>query len=182
MSDQKRRFKRYTLVLWTVALLPVLIFIIVLILAASGKLGYMPKIQDLENPKINLASQLISSDGKVLGSIYYKNQNRTFVGFDRLPKHLVNALIATEDIRFYKHSGIDFKGLARAFVLRGIMGKESAGGGSTITQQFAKLLFHDQAKSSKERLKQKIMEWLIAVKLERAYTKEEIIALYFNPA
>jgi penicillin-binding protein 1A len=93
---------------------------------------------------------------------------------------LVNALIATEDIRFYRHSGIDIKGLARAFILRGILGRKSAGGGSTITQQFAKLLFHEQAETKLERLKQKIKEWIIAVKLEKSYTKEEIIALYFN--
>jgi len=140
----------------------------------------MPRIEDLENPKINLATHVISADGEILGSIYFKNQNRTHVDFDRLPGHLVDALIATEDRRFYKHSGIDVKGLGRAFILRGLLRQRSAGGGSTISQQFAKLLFHEQAKTKMERLKQKIMEWIIAVKLERAYTKEEIIAFYFN--
>ena len=180
MSDQKQRFRKYTRILWVLFALPLLVFVFILILAATGNLGYMPKIEDLVNPEINLATLLISEDGEVLGSIYYKNQNRTHIDFERLPDHLVDALIATEDIRFYKHSGIDARGLARAFVKRGILRNKSAGGGSTITQQFAKLLFHDQAKTNWERLQQKIKEWIIAVKLERAYTKEEIIALYFS--
>jgi penicillin-binding protein 1A len=180
MSDSKRSFNRYTRILWIIFSSAVFIFALIIILAATGNMGYMPRIEDLENPKINLATHLISYDGELLGSIYFKNQNRTHVEFERLPDHLVNALIAAEDIRFYKHSGIDFKGLGRAFILRGILRRKSAGGGSTITQQFAKLLFHEQAKSSSERLQQKIKEWIIAIKLERAYTKEEIIALYFN--
>ncbi len=180
MSDQRNPFFKYTRILWILFALPFLGLFMLIILAATGNLGYMPKIEDLENPKINLATHLISADGEILGNIYYKNQNRTHVDYSRLPKHLVDALIATEDIRFYRHSGIDIKGLARAFILRGILRKKSAGGGSTLTQQFAKLLFHDQAQTKIERLKQKINEWVIAVKLERAYTKEEIIALYFN--
>lgn len=180
MSEQKVNHIKYTRIFWILFSLPFIVFIIIILLAASGNLGYMPKIEDLENPKINLATQIISSDNEILGSIYYKNQNRTHVEYDKLPEHLVKALIATEDIRFYRHSGIDAKGLARAFVLRGILRKKSGGGGSTISQQFAKLLFHEQAGSKQERLKQKVKEWIIAVKLERAYTKEEIIALYFN--
>jgi penicillin-binding protein 1A len=179
MSEQKN-YTKYTRIFWILFALPFVIIFFIILLAANGNLGYMPKIEDLENPKINLATQIISSDGELLGSIYYKNQNRTHVDYDKLPDHLVKALIATEDIRFYRHSGIDIKGLARAFVLRGILRKKSGGGGSTISQQFAKLLFHEQAASKGERLKQKIKEWIIAVKLERAYTKEEIIALYFN--
>jgi penicillin-binding protein 1A len=171
---------KYNRIFWILFALPLFIFFIILILAATGLLGYMPKIEDLENPKIDLATLLISSDGNVLGNYYYKNQNRTHIEFDRLPKHLVDALIATEDIRFYKHSGIDIRGLARAVILNGLLGKRSAGGGSTITQQLAKLLFHTPPKTAVGRLKQKFKEWIIAVKLERAYTKEEIIALYFN--
>lgn len=180
MSDQNSKYLKYTRILWILFAIPFVVFAIIIILAASGKMGYMPRVEDLENPKINLATQIISQDGEVLGSIYYKNQNRTHIGYERLPKQLVDALIATEDIRFYRHSGIDVKGLARAFILRGLLRRESAGGGSTITQQFAKLLFHEQAQTKTERLKQKIKEWIIAVKLERTYTKEEIIALYFN--
>lgn len=180
MADRTPLFIRYTRILWILFAFPFIIFTIILILAARGHLGYMPKIEDLENPQINLATRIISSDGEVLGSIYIQNQNRTHVEFERFPKHLVDALIATEDIRFYRHSGIDAKGLARAFIYTGILRRKNAGGGSTITQQFAKLLFHEPAENSIERLKQKIKEWIIAVKLEKAYTKEEIISLYFN--
>lgn len=180
MSVQIKRFKKYTRFLWVLFAFPLIVFGLIILLAATGNMGYMPKVEDLENPKINLATHLISHDGELIGSIYYQNQNRTHIDFDRLPKHLVDALIATEDIRYYRHSGIDIKGLARAFILRGMLGKKSAGGGSTITQQFAKLLFHKQAGTSMERLQQKVKEWIIAVKLERSYTKKEIIALYFN--
>jgi len=180
MDGHNIRFIKYTRILWILFAFPFITFIIIILLAITGNLGYMPKIEDLENPKINLATQIISSDGEVLGSVYFENQNRTHVDFDHLPKHLIDALIATEDVRFYRHSGIDIKGLARAVILTGFLGKEGSGGGSTITQQFAKLLFHDPARTKLERLKQKIKEWIIAVKLEKAYTKEEIITLYFN--
>ncbi|MBN1598031.1 MAG: transglycosylase domain-containing protein [Bacteroidales bacterium] len=175
MSLFKKPVNKYTKVFWVLFTFPFLLIFVIIMLAASGEMGYMPKIEDLENPKINLATQIISSDGEILGSIYYKNQNRTYVGFEHLPKHLVDALIATEDIRFYRHSGIDIKGLTRAFVYMG-----RRGGGSTITQQLATQLFHERAIKKIQRLKQKIKEWIIAVKLERSYTKEEIIALYFN--
>ena len=180
MSDHRIPFFKYTRIFWILFTLPFLGLFLIILLAATGNMGYMPRIEDLENPKINLATHVISADREILGNIYYKNQNRTHVDYDQLPKYLVDALLATEDIRFYRHSGIDVKGLARAFVLRGILRRQSAGGGSTLTQQFAKLLFHEQAKTKIERLKQKVKEWIIAVKLERAYTKEEIIALYFD--
>jgi penicillin-binding protein 1A len=179
MKKHNPLFIRYTRILWILFAFPIIVFTIIIVLAASGNLGYMPRIEDLENPKINLATQIISSDGEVLGSVYFKNQNRTHVEFERLPQSLVDALIATEDIRYFRHSGIDAKGLARAVILTGIL-RQDRGGGSTITQQFAKLLFHEPARTTLERLKQKIKEWIIAIKLEKAYTKEEIIALYFN--
>lgn len=179
MTERNSHFRKYTRIFWILFAFPFIVCTIIIVLAASGNLGYMPRIEDLENPKINLATQIISSDGEVLGSIYFKNQNRTHVDFERLPQSLVDALIATEDIRYYRHSGIDAKGLARAIILTGLL-RQDRGGGSTITQQFAKLLFHEPARTTLERLKQKIKEWIIAVKLERAYTKEEIIALYFN--
>ena len=105
--------------LWILFAVPASLFILIIILAVTGTLGYMPKIEDLENPKIDLATQIISYDGEVLGSIYYGNQNRTYIGYERLPKHLVDALIATEDVRFYKHSGVDFRSWARAVVRTG---------------------------------------------------------------
>lgn len=167
--------KKNNLIFWSILGTPLFVIIVLFILASTGNLGYMPRIEDLENPKINLATQIISDDGQVLGSIYTKNQNRTYIEYNRLPKSLVTALIATEDIRFYNHSGIDFKGTARAFFLLG-----TKGGGSTITQQLAKQLFHEQALTFSERIKQKFKEYIIAAKLERSYTKDEIIALYFN--
>jgi len=171
------KFNRY---FWIAFASPFFVLFMLLFLAAVGGLGYMPNIEALENPKINLASQVISDEGKVLGSFYYKNQNRTYVDYDELPPHLVDALIATEDKRFYRHSGIDAKGLARVVVKTLMLQQRSSGGGSTITQQLAKLLFHEPPRSIAGRARQKIKEWIIAVRLERAYTKEEILTMYFN--
>ncbi len=172
-----KKFNKY---FWILFASPFVLLALLLILAALGALGYMPDIQALENPKINLASQVISEEGKVLGSFYYRNQNRTFVNYDELPAHVVQALVATEDKRFYRHSGIDAKGLARAVIKTGLLMHRSSGGGSTISQQLAKLLFHDPPRTFLGRALQKIKEWIIAVRLEKSYTKEEIIALYFN--
>jgi penicillin-binding protein 1A len=173
----RKNFNKY---FWILFAAPFVVITFLLLLAAAGGLGYMPDINTLENPKINLASQLISEDGKVLGPFYYRNQNRAFVDYDELPDHLVKALVATEDKRFYRHSGIDARGLARVVIKTGLLMKRSSGGGSTITQQLAKLLFHEPPKSLFGRGLQKAKEWIIAVRLEKAYTKEEIITMYFN--
>ena len=138
----------------------------------------MPSFEELENPKNSLATEIISEDQKVLGN--FAIENRTFVDYEELSPYIVNALIATEDLRFYDHSGIDPRGLARAIVLTGILGRESSGGGSTLTQQLAKLLFHEPARSIWERILQKLNEWVIAVKLEKSYTKNEILTMYLN--
>ena len=145
-----------------------------------GWIGYMPPLEDLQNPISRFATQIYSSDGKVIGTWNLNRENRICVSYSNLSPHLVQALIATEDERFYDHSGIDFIALGRAMVKRGLLGQESAGGGSTITQQLAKQLYSETAGSTVERLLQKPIEWVIAVKLERYYTKEEIIALYLN--
>ena len=135
----------------------------------------MPDHTVLENPRTNLASEIISSDGKTLGKFYF-NDNRTPVDYKELPQHLVDALIATEDARFHDHAGIDARGTLRALVK---MGK--GGGASTISQQLAKQLFHGEgSKNTLGRITQKIKEWIIATRLEKQYTKEEIIAQYFN--
>lgn len=173
----RKKFNKY---FWIIFSAPFALLAILLFTAAIGGLGHMPDIKTLENPKINLASQLISEDGKVLGSFYYRNQNRTYVDYDELPTHLIDALIATEDKRFYSHSGIDAKGVARMVIKNGLLMQRSAGGGSTITQQLAKMLFHEPPQSTIGRGLQKIKEWIIAVRLEKAYTKEEIITMYFN--
>ena len=156
----------------TIGLLAVAVF--------NGLLGYMPDIQELENPVDKFASQVISADGKQLGTWSYSEANRVFVSYDDLPKHLVDALIATEDERFMEHSGVDIRALFRAIIKRGVLRQKSAGGGSTITQQLAKQLYSEQAHSVMERLFQKPIEWAIAIKLERYYTKEEIITMYLN--
>ena len=146
----------------------------------NGWIGYMPPIEDLQNPISRFATQIYSSDGKVIGTWNFNRENRICVPYSNLSPYLVKALVATEDVRFYDHSGIDFIALSRAIVKRGLLGQTSAGGGSTITQQLAKQLYSDTAGSTLERLLQKPIEWVIAVKLERNYTKEEIIALYLN--
>ena len=146
----------------------------------NGWIGYMPPIEDLQNPINRFATQIYSADGKVIGTWNFNRENRICVPYSNLSPHLVQALVATEDARFYDHSGIDFIALGRAVVKRGLLGQASAGGGSTITQQLAKQLYSETAKSTLQRLLQKPIEWVIAVKLERNYTKEEIVALYLN--
>ena len=147
---------------------------------AKGSIGYMPPVEQLENPIDKYASQVISSDGKTLATYAHSQDNRIFVNYNDLSPDLVKALIATEDVRFAEHSGIDAQGLFRAVVKRGILMQKSGGGGSTITQQLAKQLFSPSADNVMERLFQKPIEWVIAVQLERFYTKEEIINMYLN--
>ena len=158
-----------------------LVVLVCFIAIWNGWIGYMPPVEDLQNPINRYASQIYSSDGKVLGTWNLNKENRILVTYDKLSPHLVDALVATEDERFYEHSGIDFIALTRAIVKRGLLGQASAGGGSTITQQLAKQLYTKHpAQNTLERLLQKPIEWVIAVKLERNYTKEEIITMYLN--
>lgn len=140
----------------------------------------MPPVEDLENPNYKFATEVLSDDGKVLGTYSYSKENRVFVGYADLSPHIINALIATEDVRFADHSGIDAIALVRALVKRGILMQKNAGGGSTITQQLSKQLYSPSAGNIMERLFQKPIEWVIAVKLERYYTKEEILTMYLN--
>ncbi|MDG3583304.1 penicillin-binding protein 1A [Galbibacter pacificus] len=168
-------FKKYILWFWRIFAAGILFVVLIFLLASWGVFGKLPSFEILENPQTNLASEVISADGKTLGK-YYLNDNRTPVNFEELPKHLVNALVATEDERYYDHSGIDAWGTLRAAVFLG-----TRGGASTISQQLAKQLFTEQVSSNiLERIIQKIKEWIIAVRLERQYTKQEIIAMYFN--
>lgn len=166
--------------LWTLLLLVVLMSAVGFTAINNGWIGYMPPIEDLQNPINRFATQVYSADGKIMGTWNYNRENRIMVDYTQLPPSLVQALVATEDVRFYEHSGIDFFALGRAIVKRGLLGQKSAGGGSTITQQLAKQLYSDAAHSVLERLLQKPIEWVIAVKLERNYTKDEIIAMYLN--
>ena len=172
--------KKFILTLWILLILSLGAVGCIFYAIFQGYIGYMPELRQLENPVNKFASQVFSADGKLLGTWSYSKENRIFVSYDDLSPYLVQALIATEDARFYSHSGIDYIALFRAIIKRGLMQQKSAGGGSTITQQLAKQLYSEKASSTRERLFQKPIEWVIALKLERFYTKEEIITLYLN--
>lgn len=171
---------RRLLWMWRVFVGSILFVILFFTLLSQGLLGFMPTFEELENPKSNLATEIISADQKVLGTFY--EENRSYAEYDEISPNLINALIATEDVRFYSHSGIDARGLGRVFFRTIILQDKGSGGGSTITQQLAKLLFHGQASNLWERSVQKLKEWIISVKLERSYTKEEILTMYLNKA
>lgn len=166
--------------LWVAFVAGVVGVVLIFVLIAGGVIGYMPKVEDLQNPIDKYATQVISADGKVLGTYSLDKNNRLYSKYSDLPAHLPQALIATEDKRFYSHSGIDVWGLARAVIRTGLLRDRSGGGASTISQQLAKQLWSPKAGSKVERLLQKPIEWVIAAKLERFYTKEEIINLYLN--
>ena len=160
-----------------VLILPCLTLALCVLLASQGTWGPLPDFQELENPETNLATEILSADNKILGKYFY--ENRTHVEYADLSPELINALIATEDERFFNHSGIDFIALIR--VAKGVAtGNSNLGGGSTITQQLAKMFFSKKPKSKIDRIKQKFKEWIIAVRIERKYSKQEIIAMYLN--
>lgn len=167
-------FKKYIKWFWGVTIGGFLTIVSLFLLASWGVFGALPTFEELENPDSNLATEIISSDGKTLGT--YAVQNRTPIQFKDLPDNLVKALVATEDERFYEHSGVDFRGLARAVSKFG-----KGGGASTITQQLAKNLFTKRASGNTfKRISQKLKEWVVSIKLEKQYTKHEIIAMYLN--
>ena len=172
--------KKFILFLWKTIAAVIALVLIVFVFIWNVWIGYMPDMEDLQNPIDRYATQIYSADGKVIGTWNQDRENRVHIGFDKLSPYIVQALVATEDVRFYEHSGIDFIALSRAIVKRGLFGQASAGGGSTITQQLAKQLYSDKAHSTFERLLQKPIEWVIAIKLERNFTKEEIVMMYLN--
>ena len=172
--------KKFIRVLWTILLSIIGLSALGFVGIWTGVLGYMPDMDELENPINRYASQVFSADGKLIGTFTEGNNNRIAVSYDDMSPYLVQGLVSTEDERFYEHSGIDFIALSRAVLKRGIMGNKSEGGGSTITQQLAKQLYSERAHSTFGRLIQKPVEWVIAVKLERNFTKKEIIAMYLN--
>ena len=174
IKKQTLTLNKYLKWFWRIILGGITFIILMFFIASFGGFGALPSFEDLENPQSNLATEVISADGVTIGK--YAKENRTPITYKELPQNLVNALIATEDERFYEHSGIDFRGTARAVIKLG-----SGGGASTITQQLAKNLFTKNASSNKiKRVLQKMKEWVVAIKLERQYTKEEIIAMYLN--
>ena len=172
--------KSFVRVLWALLVSGIGIITVFFFLIWFGIVGYSPDIENLQNPISKSASQVFSADGKIIGTYNVDRANRIPIPYSNLSPYLVQALVATEDVRFYEHSGIDFIALARAVVKRGMFGQACAGGGSTITQQLAKQLYSNPAKSASRRILQKPIEWVTAIKLERKFTKEEIIALYLN--
>ena len=180
IENTKNMRKAFVHFLWGTLVLAFIVSVLAFTAIWNGWIGYMPPIEDLQNPINRFATQIYSADGKVIGTWNFNRENRVCIPYSNLSPHLVDALVATEDARFYDHSGVDFIALGRAIVKRGLLGQTSAGGGSTITQQLAKQLYSETAKSTLQRVLQKPIEWVIAVKLERNYTKEEIIALYLN--
>ncbi len=178
-KTQKTRSKAkttsyYIKLIWKLFVLGIVLMLSPFVLASFGLLGFMPDFNDLENPENKLATQVISADGKIIGT--YADENRTPIAYKDIPENIIKALIATEDERFYEHSGIDATGTARAVLT---LGKD--GGGSTITQQLAKLTFHKRESAGKiGRLLQKVKEYVISIRLERQYTKEEILTMYLN--
>ncbi|SFF84748.1 transglycosylase domain-containing protein [Salegentibacter agarivorans] len=173
-QKSKTSKRSYIIGFWTIFGIGLLAVVLIFLLAGWGAFGKMPDFEELENPETNLATEIFSSDGETLGKYY--SENRTPIKYDDLPDHLIEALVATEDERFYKHAGIDPKGTLRAAFYLG-----TRGGASTITQQLSKLLFTEQVSNNPfARILQKVKEWNIATQLERQYTKEEIITMYFN--
>lgn len=173
-KEKKPSKRRILLWLWLILLGPIAFFSLFMYLISIGMFGDLPTFEDLENPKNDLATEIYTADGKLLGK--YFSQNRSNMEYHEISTHVVDALVSTEDERYYEHSGIDARGLIRAVVFMG-----SKGGASTITQQLAKMLFHKTANASlPKRILQKLKEWIIAIRLERQYTKQEILTMYLN--
>ena len=172
--DSNNILKKALIGLWSIFILGIVSIILLFWMISKGWLGYLPPLEELQNPRNKYATEVISSDMQLLGR-YYRQENRVSVNYEDISPNMINALIATEDARYYSHTGIDFKSLLRAIAK---MGK--AGGGSTITQQLAKQLWSPRANNIFERALQKPIEWVIATKLERLYSKEEILTMYLN--
>lgn len=172
-------YKKYIRIFWYIYGLAIVAVFLLFFMIAEGWLGFMPTFEDLENPESLLASEVVSADNVDLGKYFYK-ENRSFVKYEEFSPDLLHALVATEDVRFFNHSGIDMRGLVR--VVKGILTADSnSGGGSTISQQLAKMLFpRDNLDTKLELIARKFKEWVIAVKIEKSYTKEEILTMYLN--
>ena len=184
MDNKPGKTTKYLYILWTLYTLAVLLFIVIMVLIGHGKMGFMPDFARLENPQSNLASELITEDGELLGKYFI--ENRSYVDYEDLAPHLVDALVATEDVRYYRHSGIDVRSLSRVLVKSVLLGKDE-GGGSTISQQLAKNLFPRDTTVNKTKIGRmghlainKFKEWNTGVRLERSYSKNEILAMYLN--
>lgn len=176
-SPQKHKFLRW---FWSLFIAFIGILVLVFWAISKGWIGYMPPLEELQNPKNKFATEIYSSDMQLIGTYFTAKDNRLTLSYDEISPNVINALIATEDERFMKHSGIDGHALARVLFKRIILLKKSAGGGSTITQQLAKLLYSPVSENVFQRAMRKPVEWVIAAKLERLYSKEEILTMYLN--
>lgn len=172
--------KKLIYVLWGLLAMGLIAAFLVFYSITKGWIGFVPPVEELENPTYKFATQIISADGKLMSTYSYSRENRVWTDYDDLSRSLIDALVSTEDVRFVEHSGIDLRALLRAIVKTGILRQSSSGGGSTLTQQLAKQLYTEVASNKMERLFQKPIEWVIAVKLEKYYTKEEILTMYLN--
>lgn len=180
-SQKYRRNRRLVKWLWISFLSLGFFIVFFMMLIYNGVIGYMPPIEELEDPHDKLASLVYASDGKTeLGRYYFGAGNRVYTDYNGISPYVIDALVATEDVRFLEHSGIDFKALGRTVVKTLILGDKSSGGASTITQQLAKQLYSQPSSNLMKRAIQKPIEWMIAIKLERFYTKDEIINMYLN--
>ena len=177
-KTKTNNFKKYIKVMWGTYFCFLLAVVVFFILLSLGVLGFMPTFEQLENPKANLATEVYSDSGELIG--YIGIQNRSNVTYKDISPNLINALVATEDVRFYEHSGIDLRSLFRVLTKTVLGGDKSSGGGSTLTQQLAKNLFPREQKSKLGTVFAKLKEWVVAVKLERNYSKEEILSMYLN--
>lgn len=181
-QDIKRaaRTKKMILALWTINFCGVALVMLIGVMIYHGYIGYMPPVEGLLNPEDRFASRLFTSDGVEMGRFYQSRNNRVYADYSEISPNVINALIATEDERFMQHSGIDIMALSRVLFKTILLRQKNAGGGSTITQQLAKQLYSPESDGLMDRFIQKPVEWAIAVKLERYYTKEEIIKMYLN--
>ena len=184
MDKKPGKTTKYLIILWSLYTFAFVLFIVMMILISHGKMGFIPDFARLENPQSNLASELITEDGELLGKYFI--ENRSFVDFEELAPHLVDALVATEDVRYYRHSGIDIRSLSRVLVYSVLLGRDE-GGGSTLSQQLAKNLFPRDTTVFKTKFGRtghlainKFKEWNTGVRLERSYTKNEILSMYLN--
>ena len=180
MANKKKSIAKYLIWFWGIFMFIILSIFLLFYLIKNGTIGYLPPIEELQNPKNKNASEVYSSDMVLLGSYFFNRENRVNVTYNELSPNIVNALIATEDERYLNHSGVDGTALLRVFVKTVILQQKNAGGGSTITQQLAKQLYSGHSETFVNRMTKKLNEWVIAVELERLYTKEEILTMYLN--
>lgn len=172
--------KKFIIALWVLLLIGIFSGFFIFYSITKGWIGYMPPVEELENPSYKYATEVFSEDGEMLGTWSLSQENRVYIGYEELPQNIIDALIATEDVRFLNHSGIDLRALVRAIFKMGVLRQKNAGGGSTISQQLSKQLYSKVEKNKLKRILQKPIEWVIAVQMERYYTKEEILAMYLN--